>query len=85
MTVNTDNNQVLTTSLQDLPPLLTQTRQGGYEFYVPRDITTGQRLRGKAMVVSLYDGNRDDHSSINSVMTKYRESPNAFLKRYKTK
>ena len=82
MIVNGEDNIVLDTDIHDLP--MKQSRQGGYEIYTIRDVATGQRLRGKAMIVKLIDSEIfNNHISVNSVLTKYRESPNAFIKRYK--
>ena len=82
MSVTTANEGLLNTGVFAIED---RDRQGGYEYPSIRDVDTGQRLRGKSCVLTLRVKNDVDtkNVSINSVMLKYRESPNAFIKRYK--
>ena len=82
MSVRTLNDGVMNTGVFAIE---NRGRQGGYEYPSIRDIDTGQRLRGKSCILTLRTKNDVDtkNVSINSVMLKYRESPNAFIKRYR--
>lgn len=83
MKVNTDNNTLLDTQNYALP--IRQAREGGYEIYTIRDFNTGQRMRGKAMIIKIGDVDTTNHLSVASVITKYRISNKRFVKQYNTR
>jgi hypothetical protein len=83
MRVNTNNNTLLDTTYHSFP--VKQIREGGYEVYTIRDNTSGQRMRGKAMIINLRDDDTTNHLSVVSVITKYRISNERFVKQYNRK
>ena len=81
MTVRDVNDNSLDTGVF---AITNRSRQGGYEFAAVRDLNTNQRLRGKAckLVLTVKNDVNTKSVSINNVLLKYRESPDAFIKRY---